>query len=94
MIDARLSQIPRAQVYEKLRRFWYDIALSPTAETMACLAEVSEPERIVFGSDWPFANAAVVAEAVKTYVSQHTIASAQREAIDRGNAVKLFPRLA
>ena len=38
MIDARLPQMPRAQVYERLRRFWYDIALSPTAETMACLA--------------------------------------------------------
>ena len=39
MIDARLPQLPREQVYARLRRFWYDTALSPTAQTMACLAE-------------------------------------------------------
>jgi predicted TIM-barrel fold metal-dependent hydrolase len=94
MIDARLPQIPRAQVFDRLRRFWYDNALSPTAETMACLAEVAAPERIVFGSDWPFANAGVVAEAVKTYVSQSAMPATQRHAIDRGNALSLFPQFA
>jgi predicted TIM-barrel fold metal-dependent hydrolase len=94
MIDVRLPQLPRAQVHDRLKRFWYDIALSPTAETMTCLAEVAAPERIVFGSDWPFANAAVVAETVKTYLSQTAMPTAQREAIDRGNALSLFPQFA
>jgi predicted TIM-barrel fold metal-dependent hydrolase len=94
MIDARLAQIPRSEIYARLRRFWYDIALSPTAETMACLAEVAAPERIVFGSDWPFANAGVVAETVKTYVAQTAMPQLQRHAIDRGNALSLFPQFA
>jgi 6-methylsalicylate decarboxylase len=91
MIDARLPQLSRAQVYERLRRFWFDIALAPTAGTMACLDAVAAPSQIVFGSDWPFANAAVVTEAVKTYGAQ-PIAATQRAAIDRDNALALFPQ--
>ena len=93
MIDARLEQISPAQVYARLKRFWYDNALAPTAETFACLAGVAAPNRIVFGSDWPFANANVIAEAVRAYEGV-AMAQAQREAIDRGNALSLFPQFA
>jgi predicted TIM-barrel fold metal-dependent hydrolase len=93
MIDARLAQLPPAQVYARFKRFWYDNALSPTNETMACLAGVAAPEQIVFGSDWPFANARVIAEAVRTYEAV-PISQAQRGAIDRGNALSLFPQYA
>ena len=93
MIDARLEQISPAQVYERLRRFWYDNALAPTAETLECLKVVAPPGQIVFGSDWPFANARVIAEAVKTYESV-AMPPAQRDAIDRGNALSLFPQFA
>ncbi len=93
MIDARLEQLSPAQVYARLRRFWYDNALSPTAETFACLAGVATPDHIVFGSDWPFANARVIAEAVKTYEAS-PMPRAQRDAIDRSNALSLFPQFA
>jgi predicted TIM-barrel fold metal-dependent hydrolase len=91
MIDARLPQLSRAEVYGRLRHFWYDIALSPAAQTLDCLAAVAAPERIVFGSDWPFANAGVVAEAVTTYEAV-AIRPEQRHAIDRRNALALFPQ--
>ena len=93
MIDARLEQISPAQVYARLRRFWYDNALAPTAETAACLAGVAPPNQIVFGSDWPFANSRVVAEALKAH-EQVPMAQAQRDAVDRENALSLFPRFA
>jgi len=93
MIDARLEQLAPAQVYARFRRFWYDNALAPTAETFACLAGVAASDRIVFGSDWPFANSRVIAEAVKTYQAV-TMPQAQRDAIDRGNALSLFPQYA
>jgi 6-methylsalicylate decarboxylase len=92
MIDARQPQLSRAEVYRRLKHFWYDTALSPTAETIACLNEVALPQRVVFGSDWPFANADVVAEAVKTYEGITSISPAQRVAIDSGNALALFPQ--
>jgi predicted TIM-barrel fold metal-dependent hydrolase len=91
MIDARLPQLSRTEVYKRLRHFWYDTALSPTAQTLDCLTEVAAPERVVFGSDWPFANAGVVAEAVTTYEAA-SIPPEQRTAIDRRNALSLFPQ--
>jgi predicted TIM-barrel fold metal-dependent hydrolase len=94
MIDARLSQMSREQVFARLRRFWYDIALSPAAQTMDVLAGVAAPEQIVFGSDWPFANARVIAEAMATYEAVTSISPGQRAAIDRSNALSLFPQFA
>jgi len=93
MIDARLEQLTPADIYARLGRFWYDNALSPTAETLTCLNAVAPPNQIVFGSDWPFANARVISEAVKTYEAV-PLPQAQREAIDRGNALSLFPQWA
>jgi 6-methylsalicylate decarboxylase len=93
MIDARLEQLSPAQVHARMRRFWYDVALAPTAETFACLAGVAAPDQIVFGSDWPFANARVIAEAVKTYEGV-PMSQAQRNAVDRENALSLFPQFA
>jgi len=93
MIDARIEQLSRQDVYSRLRRFWYDNALSPAVETMQCLAGVAAPTQIVFGSDWPFANARVIAEAVKAHEGV-TMPQAQRNAIDRGNAFSLFPQFA
>lgn len=93
MIDARLPQLSRDEVFARLRRFWYDIALSPTPQTLACLAAVAAPERIIFGSDWPFANTGVVAEAVRSYQQSPAVSEAQRAAIDRGNALALCPAL-
>jgi predicted TIM-barrel fold metal-dependent hydrolase len=93
MIDKRLEQISPEQVYARLRRFWYDNALSPTGETFECLKGVASPGQIVFGSDWPFANARVIAEMVKTYEGV-AMPQAQRDAIDRANALSLFPQFA
>ncbi len=94
MIDPRLPQWPRERILEGLRRFWYDIALSPGPQTMGALKTVAAPERIVFGSDWPFANARVVAEALKSHAEPALHTSAERAAIDRGNALGLFPQFA
>jgi 6-methylsalicylate decarboxylase len=90
MIDTRLPQVSPEQIFERLGHFWFDTALSPTPQTMACLAGVARTERIVFGTDWPFANAEVVAAAMKTY--EATASGPQRIPIDRGNALALFPQ--
>jgi len=92
MIDARLPQIPPDEIFARLGHFWYDTALSPTPQTTACLAGVARPERIVFGTDWPFANARVIAEASKLYEAAAPSAGVERAAIDRGNALALFPQ--
>jgi 6-methylsalicylate decarboxylase len=93
MIDARLEQLSPADIHARLGRFWYDNALSPTAETLACVERIAPADHLVFGSDWPFANARVIAEAVKTYEAV-AMSQDRREAIDRGNALLLFPQFA
>jgi predicted TIM-barrel fold metal-dependent hydrolase len=94
MIDKRLNQISPEHVLGLLRRFWFDNALSPGAQTWGCLENVAAPEQIVFGTDWPFANVRVTAEAMKTYEALPAITPTQRQAIDRGNALRLFPQFA
>jgi predicted TIM-barrel fold metal-dependent hydrolase len=91
MIDARLPRISREEVFASLKRFWYDIALSPAEQTWGCLQHVAAPDRIVFGSDWPFANAEVTAAAIGSYEAL-ALVPAQRAAIDRDNALTLFPQ--
>jgi 6-methylsalicylate decarboxylase len=94
MIDKRLNQMPQEKVFELLRRFWYDNALSPGAQTWGCLENVAAPEQIVFGTDWPFANVNVIDAAMKTYEALDAISPEQRAAIDRGNALRLFAQFA
>jgi predicted TIM-barrel fold metal-dependent hydrolase len=88
-----MTQIPRYEIFARLRHLWYDNALSPTASTLECVRAIASPNRLVFGSDWPFANAKVIGEAVETYEGV-SIAPSLREAIDRGNAVSLFRQFA
>jgi predicted TIM-barrel fold metal-dependent hydrolase len=94
MIDKRLRQMSQDHVLGLLRRFWFDNALSPGAQTWGCLSNVADPGQIVFGTDWPFANVDVSAAAMKAYEGLDAITPAQRAAIDRGNALRLFPQYA
>lgn len=94
MIDKRLNQMPQEKIFALLRRFWYDNALSPGEQTWGCLETVAASEQIVFGTDWPFANEGVTVQAMKTYEALDAISPAQRAAIDRGNALRLFPQFA
>jgi predicted TIM-barrel fold metal-dependent hydrolase len=93
MIDKRLPRLTRAQVNAGLQHFWYDNALSPGEQTFGSLDQVARPERIVFGSDYPFANPDVIAEMVKTHESGF-LPDKRRAAIDRDNALVLFPKYA
>jgi predicted TIM-barrel fold metal-dependent hydrolase len=93
MIDPRLPQLSREQVYAGLKHFWYDNALSPGEQTFGALEHVAAPERVVFGTDFPFANPRVIAEMIKTYESGF-LSEARRAQIDRTNALSLFPRYA
>jgi 6-methylsalicylate decarboxylase len=91
MIDKRLPQLTQNEVFAGLRHFWYDNALAPGETTFGTLDHIALPERIVFGTDYPFANPRVIAEAVKTHEGRE-LPDARRAAIDRGNAAALFPK--
>ncbi len=73
--------------------FYFDTALSSSAAALPSLLAFAKPGHITFGSDWPFAPVAagkLFAAGLETYSG---IDVAARVAIDRTNALALFPRL-
>lgn len=73
--------------------FYFDTALSSSAAALPTLLAFAEPGHITFGSDWPFAPVAagkLFAAGLETYPGLN---AGTRSAIDRTNALALFPRL-
>lgn len=73
--------------------FYFDTALSSSAAALPSLLAFAKPGHITFGSDWPFAPIAasqLFAAGLDTYAG---LDSRTRQAIDRDNAMNLFPRL-
>jgi len=77
-------------VLAELRKLYYDTANAATAGSLAALRLMAAPDRILFGTDYPFVK---VADGIAD-LRQTPLSDAEREAIDCGNAVALLPRLA
>ena len=61
---------------------------------MGALSRIAARERIVFGSDWPFCNARVVAEEVADFTASDFLGPGTIAMIARQNALALFPQRA
>ncbi|MEZ0365927.1 amidohydrolase family protein [Mycobacterium sp. pUA109] len=73
--------------------FYFDTALSSSAAALPTLLAFAKPGHITFGSDWPFAPIAagqLFAAGLDTY---RGIDDSTLDAINRTNALALFPRL-
>lgn len=73
--------------------FFFDTALSSSAAALPSLLAFAKPGHVTFGSDWPFAPIAagkLFAAGLETYPG---LDAAARSAIERTNALALFPRL-
>jgi len=80
-------------VLDDFAGFYFDTALSSSAAALPTLLAFAKPGHITFGSDFPFAPTAagkLFAAGLETYPG---IDSATRGAIERTNALALFPRL-
>lgn len=77
----------------RLRRFWYDTALAPGPEVFGSLLSVADPERILFGTDVPYAADFMIKEGIEILSAPGFLEPSLRAAIERGNALRLFPRL-
>jgi 6-methylsalicylate decarboxylase len=77
-------------VYAELKKLNYDIANSTNPSAMSALTNLVAPTQILFGSDTPYVPIAVTAAGF----DRMTLPDDLRYAINRGNAEKLFPRLA
>jgi len=82
------------ELITEFKRFYFDTALSASPAALPALLAFAEPGHVLYGSDWPFAPT----EAGE-YYNHHLetypgYAPGQLQAINRGNAENLFPRLA
>ena len=77
----------------RLRQFYFDTALSSSPYALPALLAFADPTHITFGSDWPFAPKARSLH-FANLLDQYPLGNAMRHAIHRGNAERLFPRLA
>jgi predicted TIM-barrel fold metal-dependent hydrolase len=94
LIDARLDAKLPDDVLGAVRHFWFDTALSAGPQSIGTLREVADPDKILFGSDWPFAPEPVTATSVAALTAPGNLRPGEREAIERSNALRLFPRFA
>jgi predicted TIM-barrel fold metal-dependent hydrolase len=94
MIDARLQQRTREEIFAGLKTFWYDNALASGPQPMGALSHIAASERILFGSDWPFCNDRVVTQEVADFTAPDFLAPDVMTMIARRNALALFPQRA
>jgi 6-methylsalicylate decarboxylase len=80
-------------IVNDLRRFYFDTALSATPYSLPSLLAFAAPGHVLYGSDFPFAPPAAAGFMASQY-ERTPLQAATRQAIDRANAEKLFPRLA
>jgi 6-methylsalicylate decarboxylase len=72
--------------------FYFDTALSSTPVALPSLLAFADPTHITFGSDFPYVPASF--REFTAALDAYPLDEKQRYAINRGNAEKLFPRLA
>ena len=91
IISPKVPQWPQQKIFEGLRRFWYDTALCASPQALPALMQTAAPERILFGSDWPYAPAEITRLSIEG-LAQSGVPQALRASIERRNALTLFPR--
>jgi predicted TIM-barrel fold metal-dependent hydrolase len=75
----------------ELRRFYYDTAQTSNKGSMAALSVIIPVSQIVFGIDFPYRTGI---DHVRGLRDAGVFTDAQLMDIERGNALKLLPRLA
>ncbi len=76
-----------------LRTMYYDTALSANPHALSSLTELVGADRILFGSDYPFAPEPATRLSVDG-LDAYPFAHRERAMVDRGTALGLFPALA
>ena len=82
--------VPEGTLAE-LKRFYYDTAQTSNKSAMSALAAIIPVSQIVFGTDFPYRTGI---DHVKGLREAGVFTDAQLMDIERGNALKLLPRLA
>ena len=72
-----------------MRSFYYDTALSAGISTLSALCQLTDPDHILFGTDFPFAPNWAIRTFGETLDSL-AVTGFDRESVYRGNAARLL----
>jgi predicted TIM-barrel fold metal-dependent hydrolase len=90
--DPKFQQSGPGRLVPALQNFYYDLTQSASRPTFAALRSLVPYEKLLYGSDRPFAAENQVRLAMDDFAGLD-LTDAERSAITRDNAVALFPRL-
>jgi predicted TIM-barrel fold metal-dependent hydrolase len=82
------SRLPNGLMHE-LRKFYYDTAQGNHPGALAALMQIAPVSHVLYGTDFPFIDGATVIAGL----SKYGYSASDLQAIDRGNALRLFPNL-
>jgi len=80
------------KVIEYLKTLYFDVALSATPYALRSLQELADPSHILFGSDFPFLPEPLIGSMIEGLKNYGGFDAELRTAIERANAIALFPR--
>jgi predicted TIM-barrel fold metal-dependent hydrolase len=92
--DPRFSKRVPQGILTYLRRLYYDTAVSPSPHALKPAMDLAGPTQILFGSDYPYLGAPMVAEEVEGLEQLDVFDAVTRPMMEESNALALFPRLA
>ncbi|MEV4603743.1 amidohydrolase family protein [Amycolatopsis sp. NPDC049253] len=84
--------VTRENFLRDLRTFYFDTALSANADTLPSLLAFAGPDRVLYGSDWPYARGDN-SQYFTAQLDAYPLSETQRAAVNRGNALALLPRV-
>jgi 6-methylsalicylate decarboxylase len=90
--DYNLSAKSAEEILEEVSMFHYDLALSANKHTLKLLLDLVPAERVLFGTDFPYAPTKTV-ETNAEMLEDSELDAQTAWKIARGNAERLFPRL-
>ena len=82
------EKMPNGVMHE-LRKFYYDTAQGNHEGALSALLRIAPVSQVLYGTDFPFRDGAEVSGGLANY----GFSAAERRAIDRDNALRLFPGL-
>jgi predicted TIM-barrel fold metal-dependent hydrolase len=79
-------------IHSELRGMWFDIAGEPLPNALGALLRLVGPERIVYGSDLPFAPLPLIQRNAERLLATDLLDDTGRHGLVRGNALALVRR--
>jgi len=91
LIDKRFARFTQDGILAAIRGFYYETAQAAGPGPFGAMHAVADPQRVLFGTDWPYCPATVTAAGDASIAKTEGAAA---EDIYRNNALTLFPRFA